>query len=129
MIRIINERHFSRLEALTEKTDADLVIGGARDPKDRFMDMHVYTNVNPNDPLMGDEIFGPILPIVRVDSHEEAIAFINSKVSRLQGFVCPIKLETRNAACFRYIELPKIKFLKMKSNKLYTIGFPNRKSH
>ena len=83
VIRIINERHFSRLEALTEKTDADLVIGGARDSKDRFMDMHVYTNVKTSDPLMEDEIFGPILPIIRVDSHEEAIAFINSKVNRL----------------------------------------------
>jgi len=99
--RIINERHFSRLEALTEKTDADLVIGGARDSKDRFMDMHVYTNVNPNDPLMADEIFGPILPIVRVDSHEEAIAFINSKEKPLSLYIFTDNKTVREAILSR----------------------------
>jgi len=93
--RIVNERHFSRLESLTEKTDADLVIGGVRDAKDRFLDLHVYTNVRTDDALMTDEIFGPILPIVRVDSHEEAIEFINSKEKPLSLYIFTDRRQVR----------------------------------
>ena len=79
--RIINDRHFNRLKALTEKTTANLAIGGVHDADDLFLDLHVYTNVQADDALMTDEIFGPILPIVTVESHEQAIEFINAKVS------------------------------------------------
>ena len=84
--RIINDRHFNRLKALTEKTTANLAIGGVHDADDLFLDLHVYTNVQADDALMTDEIFGPILPIVTVESHEQAIEFINAKVSNSHEF-------------------------------------------
>ena len=85
--RIINDRHFNRLRALTEKTTANLAIGGVHDADDLFLDLHVYTNVQADDALMTDEIFGPILPIVTVESHEQAIAFINAKVITMDFFL------------------------------------------
>jgi len=87
LTRIINDRHFNRLKALTEKTTANLAIGGVHDADDLFLDLHVYTNVQADDALMTDEIFGPILPIVTVESHEQAIEFINAKEKPLSLYI------------------------------------------
>ena len=54
-------------------------MGQVRDREQRFLDLHVVTEVQANDAVMLDEIFGPILPIVNVDTVEDAISFINSK--------------------------------------------------
>ena len=54
-------------------------MGQERDREQRFLDLHVVTEVQANDAVMLDEIFGPILPIVNVDTVEDAIRFINSK--------------------------------------------------
>ena len=54
-------------------------MGQVRDREQRFLDLHVVTEVQANDAVMLDEIFGPILPIVNVDTVEDAIRFINSK--------------------------------------------------
>ena len=56
-----------------------IVIGQERDPEQKFLDLHVITDVTENDAVMLDEIFGPILPMVTAESVEDAIAFINSK--------------------------------------------------
>jgi acyl-CoA reductase-like NAD-dependent aldehyde dehydrogenase len=36
-------------------------------------------NVNPDDKVMQDEIFGPVLPFITVKNHQEAIEFINQR--------------------------------------------------
>ena len=56
-----------------------IVIGQERDAEQKFLDLHVITDVTENDAIMLDEIFGPILPMVTAESVEDAIAFINSK--------------------------------------------------
>ena len=56
-----------------------IVIGQERDAEQKFLDLHVITDVTENDAVMLDEIFGPILPMVTAESVEDAIAFINSK--------------------------------------------------
>ena len=45
----------------------------------RFLDLHVVTEVTGNDAVMLDEIFGPILPIINAETVEDAISFIKSK--------------------------------------------------
>jgi len=37
-------------------------------------------NVNPDDKVMQDEIFGPVLPFITVKNHQEAIEFINQRL-------------------------------------------------
>jgi len=39
----------------------------------------VLTGVKPTDPLMENEVFGPLLPIVDVESLDDAIDFINDR--------------------------------------------------
>ena len=55
------------------------VLSGSRDEGDCFIAPAVYVDVSSDDPLMQEEIFGPVLPIITVDSIEEAIKFINSR--------------------------------------------------
>lgn len=60
-----------------------VVIGGQRDPADKFIAPTILVDVKPSDPVMKEEIFGPILPIVNVDNAYEAINFINKRYENL----------------------------------------------
>jgi len=51
------------------------------------MELTVVTNVTRDDPLMSEEIFGPILPIVTVSGHEEAIEFVNAGEKPLSLYI------------------------------------------
>lgn len=59
--------------------NARIAVGGEADPAERFIGPTILIDVKASDPVMQEEIFGPILPIVNVDSPSEAIAFINSR--------------------------------------------------
>nr|CAI5834320.1 unnamed protein product [Callosobruchus analis] len=83
--RIINQRHFHRLTGLLR--DQKVAIGGPNDPTDHFVHPAVLTDVHPDDAVMQEEIFGPILPIVTVESCEEAINFINQREKPLALYV------------------------------------------
>ena len=67
--KIINEKHFDRLLGLIdpEKT----VLGGGYDRASLRIEPTILDNVNWDDPVMGEEIFGPILPVLSFDSCEE----------------------------------------------------------
>lgn len=58
---------------------ADIAIGGKSDPEDLYIEPTILVNVNGDDPVMQDEIFGPILPIINVENAFDAIKFINSR--------------------------------------------------
>jgi aldehyde dehydrogenase (NAD+) len=73
--RIVNDLHFHRLEQLLH--NGTVAHGGGSDAETRYIEPTVLTGVTRNDPVMGEEIFGPILPVIAVDSLDEAIAFVN----------------------------------------------------
>ncbi|MFG2833085.1 aldehyde dehydrogenase family protein [Streptomyces sp. NPDC048434] len=75
--RIVNERHFDRLTALLDS--GRTVIGGAHDRATRYLAPTVLADVTPDAPVMQEEIFGPVLPIVPVPDLDAAIAFINGR--------------------------------------------------
>ena len=56
-----------------------MVFGGEKDRDARYIQPTVLVNVKTDDILLQDEIFGPILPIVDVETIERAIEFIKSK--------------------------------------------------
>ncbi|XP_047514061.1 aldehyde dehydrogenase, dimeric NADP-preferring isoform X3 [Pieris napi] len=87
LCRIINSRHYSRLQALLNASKDKVAIGGKSDPQDRYVSPTILTNVSPDDKIMEDEIFGPILPIVPVDNAYEAIKFINAREKPLVLYV------------------------------------------
>lgn len=76
LCRIINQSHFQRLSAMIK--GANVAIGGETDSQEKYIAPTILVDVNPDDPVMQDEIFGPILPIINVDNAYDAIRFINS---------------------------------------------------
>jgi acyl-CoA reductase-like NAD-dependent aldehyde dehydrogenase len=83
--RIINERHTQRVAALIE--GHDVFVGGEVDVEDRYIAPTILTNVDTNAKVMQEEIFGPVLPIVPVDSVEQAIDFINDRPKPLALYI------------------------------------------
>ena len=56
-----------------------LAIGGKTDINEKFIEPTILMDVLPTDPVMQEEIFGPILPIIPIDNAFEASNFINSR--------------------------------------------------
>jgi aldehyde dehydrogenase (NAD+) len=83
--RIINERHFDRLSALLDS--GRVVTGGDRDRAAKYIAPTVLADVAPQSPVMREEIFGPILPIVTVPGLDEAIGYINERSKPLALYV------------------------------------------
>lgn len=87
LARIINEKQFQRLSRLLKSSGNNIVVGGRIVEEERFIYPTILTNVNASDPIMKEEIFGPILPIVTVKDHHEAIKFINSREKPLTLYI------------------------------------------
>ncbi|XP_030189495.1 LOW QUALITY PROTEIN: aldehyde dehydrogenase family 3 member B1-like [Lynx canadensis] len=75
--RIISDKHFQRLRGLLGC--GRVAIGGQSDESERYIAPTVLVDVEETEPVMQEEIFGPILPIVNVRSLDEAIDFINRR--------------------------------------------------
>jgi len=73
--RMVNERHFDRVLGLLGS--GTLVFGGQHDRATRYIAPTLLAGVRPDEPVMREEIFGPVLPIVEVPGLDEAIEFIN----------------------------------------------------
>jgi aldehyde dehydrogenase (NAD+) len=83
--RIVNDRHFRRLEALMD--DGTAVLGGEVDAEQRYIAPTVLREVAPDAPVMAEEIFGPLLPVLAVDDVDEAIQFVNDRDRPLALYV------------------------------------------
>ncbi|MGW2744039.1 aldehyde dehydrogenase family protein [Streptomyces sp. NPDC001450] len=91
--RIVNERHFDRLSALLGS--GRVAVGGGSDRADKYIAPTVLADVDPKSPVMREEIFGPILPIVTVPGLDAAIDFINERDKPLALYVFSASEETR----------------------------------
>ncbi|MGW7821067.1 aldehyde dehydrogenase family protein [Streptomyces puniciscabiei] len=91
--RIINERHFDRLSGLLGS--GRVAVGGHSDRDAKYIAPTVLANVDPKSPVMQEEIFGPILPIVTVSGLDEAIDFINDRDKPLALYVFSESERTR----------------------------------
>ncbi|GAA5840296.1 hypothetical protein JCM5353_002815 [Sporobolomyces roseus] len=85
--KIINENHFKRLSKLLDETKGEIVAGGKRDEKERKIEVTIVRNVKPDDSLMSDEIFGPILPIMTMPNKEAMIHFVQRRDTPLVIYV------------------------------------------
>ena len=83
--RIVNERHFERLMACIES--GDVAVGGQSDAASKYIAPTVLTGVAPDSAVMQGEIFGPILPVLRMDDLEGAIRFIRDGDKPLAAYI------------------------------------------
>jgi aldehyde dehydrogenase (NAD+) len=91
--RIVNTRHFDRLSKLLGS--GRVVTGGQTDRDAKFIAPTVLADVAPDSPVMGEEIFGPILPILNVASLDDAITFITGRDKPLALYAFTGSAETR----------------------------------
>lgn len=74
--KLISKKHFDRVAGLLDP--AKTVIGGKRDEASRKIEPTVLDGVTWEDPVMGEEIFGPVLPVLTFETVEEVIDIVNS---------------------------------------------------
>ncbi len=83
--RMVNERHFERVKDLIGS--GHVAIGGETDSATKFIAPTVLTDVASDSAVMQQEIFGPVLPILRSDNLEESVAYIRSNDKPLAAYI------------------------------------------
>jgi acyl-CoA reductase-like NAD-dependent aldehyde dehydrogenase len=75
--RIISKKHFDRLAKFLQC--GEIIAGGETNPEELYIAPTLLDHISLADPVMEEEIFGPILPIIEYTEIDEAISVINSK--------------------------------------------------
>ncbi|MDO5523090.1 MAG: aldehyde dehydrogenase [Bacteroidia bacterium] len=74
--RIVNDKAFDRLSGYL--TNGKIVLGGVSDKSERYISPTVLDDAKPEDAVMQEEIFGPILPVMTFADINKAISYVNS---------------------------------------------------
>lgn len=88
--RVVNKRHTQRLASIIEEQrqrGSEIVYGGSVDIEDKYIEPTIVWNPPMDSKLMTDETFGPVLPILPIENHHEAIKFINARPPPLALYV------------------------------------------
>lgn len=83
--KMINEKQFNRVASYLSK--GNILHGGRTDKKELFIEPTLIDNVSMQDPVMKDEIFGPVLPIISFQEKKEAMKVINQNPDPLAFYV------------------------------------------
>ncbi len=84
---IVTERHAARLAGLLNDHGGTVAFGGECDPQERYVEPTVIVDPDPESSLMTEEIFGPILPVITVESMDDAVEFVNAREKPLALYV------------------------------------------
>ena len=79
-VRMVNDKAFERVSGYLK--DGKIVYGGATDASERFIEPTILDNVSLDSPVMTEEIFGPVFPMVTLkgdDFKEQVIDFVTSR--------------------------------------------------
>jgi aldehyde dehydrogenase (NAD+) len=88
--RMIDDPHFARVAGLLDDTvrgGARVEIGGVTDAAERYVAPTVLSNVTFDAPVMREEIFGPVLPVIPFAALDDALAQINARPKPLALYV------------------------------------------
>ncbi len=77
--RIVNRSHFDRIGHLIDTAGGTTVLGGTRDERACVVEPTVIVDPEVTSPIMDEEIFGPVLPVVTIDSVEQACEFVRDR--------------------------------------------------
>lgn len=76
-VRVVNDAAFERLTGYFN--DGNVVFGGHTDKAERYIEPTVLDNVSPDSPVMQEEIFGPIFPVLTFRNISEVTEFVASR--------------------------------------------------
>jgi beta-apo-4'-carotenal oxygenase len=74
---INNERSFQRIKAMIDSSKGKILVGGTMDEKERFIEPTIVQVDSPEDSMLVEESFGPLIPILPVENLDEAIRIAN----------------------------------------------------
>lgn len=94
LVKIINQKHFERLTHLLE--NQDIIIGGKGNLQTLKIEPTLVDHIDSDNPLMKEEIFGPILPIITYHSIDEVIDFINKRERPLAFYIFSSHKDVQN---------------------------------
>lgn len=97
--KIINEKHFERLKGLVDP--AKVVYGGRASAPTLQIEPTILDHVNWDDPVMQEEIFGPILPIITYENYEDLLQTIQQKPTPLAFYL--FTRNKRRIADWKYV--------------------------
>jgi aldehyde dehydrogenase (NAD+) len=92
--RVVNERHTGRIQKLLDHDGHEVVAGGHVDVADRYVAPTVLRGIAFDAPIMQEEIFGPVLPVLTFDDITEPIAAINAGDKPLALYIFTASDET-----------------------------------
>lgn len=85
--RIVNHKHFNRLNELLQQHKSNIIFGGHSDESDLFIEPTIIDDIQTSDLIMQDEIFGPLLTIISYDQFDEAFEIIQSRPKPLSLYL------------------------------------------
>jgi aldehyde dehydrogenase (NAD+) len=94
-VQIINERHLERLEQLIQKEK--VAYGGNVDRNTRTIEPTLLRDISLEDPVMQEEIFGPILPLIRYTHFDEVLSYIQDHEKPLSAYLFSNEQTEQNA--------------------------------
>lgn len=80
--RMVNRKHFNRVKTLLQDAldkGATLVTGGHTDEDENYISPTLLADVSPDNVIMKEEIFGPLLPVMTYETLDDAIDFVNQR--------------------------------------------------
>ncbi len=92
--RVINDTNFTRIQHSVERSldaGAKLEIGGVFEAAERFIAPTLLSEVPPDSPIMQEEIFGPVLPVLAYRDLDEALRFIQARPKPLALYIFSTK--------------------------------------
>ncbi len=94
-VQIINERNLERLEQLIQKEK--VAYGGNVDQNTRTIEPTLLRDISLEDPVMQEEIFGPILPLIRYTHFDEVLSYIQDHEKPLSAYLFSNEQTEQNA--------------------------------
>ncbi len=88
--RLVDPGAFGRVKGLLDdavQRGAKVVLGGTSNPAERYLAPTVLVDVPPDAPVLQEEIFGPVLPVVTYRTLEDALAYVRSRPKPLALYV------------------------------------------
>ena len=76
-VRLVTDKAFARVSGYLK--EGNIVLGGSTNAKERYIEPTLLAGVSPDSPVMQEEIFGPVLPMIPFDDRKEAVDFIRKR--------------------------------------------------
>ena len=76
-VRLVNDRAFERVAGYIPQ--GKVLVGGRTDAAERYIEPTLLAEVDPAAPVMREEIFGPVLPMLTFERIDEAVEFVTGR--------------------------------------------------